>query len=319
MSSVTKRTIANYSAFVISAVLIYSSLSACAALSVGPQLPLDDGKYMPPIIVGKIEDKDISESSGIAASKCTADVLWTHNDSGNEPLIYALGTSGKSLGSWRIPGVENTDWEDIAEYKDSKGKCFIYIGEIGDNKQKRSVHEIYRISEPTIESENSTDKKTPLATSSAGIIRFSYPDGDHNAESLMVHPALGDIYIVTKRVNGPAGVYRIKPDFDSKGVLMAVKVAEIAVPSVPNGLLTGGDISPDGKRVVLCDYFSGYEYTLPEESSNFDDVWKQKPDVIDIGKRDGGEAVCYSADGNSIFATSEGKKPPLIQIVRKTS
>ncbi len=317
MSSVTKRTIANYSAFVISAVLICSMLSACTAKQAVIKPDPDDSRYMPPNILGRIENKDISESSGIAASKCSPDILWTHNDSGNEPVIYALGKTGKSLGSWRIAGVENTDWEDIAEYKDSKGKCFLYIGEIGDNEQKRSVHEIYRISEPTIEAGNGSENKSILSTPVDGTIRFSYPDGNHNAESLLVHPDLGDIYIVTKRVNGPAGVYRVKPDFDSKSVLIAVKVADISVPSVPNGFLTGGDISPGGKRVVLCDYFGGYEFTLAEKSSNFDDVWKQKSAVIDIGQRDGGEAVCYSADGNSIFATSEGKKPPLIQIVRK--
>jgi hypothetical protein len=46
-------------------------------------------------------------------------------------------------------------------------------------------------------------------------------------------------------------------------------------------------------------------------------VWKQKPVVVGLGDRKQGEAVTYSADGLSIFATSEGKSPPLIEVKRR--
>ncbi len=86
---------------------------------------------------------------------------------------------------------------------------------------------------------------------------------------------------------------------------------------MPNGFLTGGDISPDGKRVIVCDYFSAYEIVLPESAKNFDDIWKEKPSVIQLGEREQGEAVSYSADGKSILATSEKKNSPIIEVKRK--
>ncbi|MCA1589991.1 MAG: hypothetical protein LC734_06280 [Acidobacteria bacterium] len=94
-------------------------------------------------------------------------------------------------------------------------------------------------------------------------------------------------------------------------------MAEITVPSVPNGLLTGGDIAADGTRLVLCDYAAGYEYSLPSNTANFDDIWKQASVKFDLGTRKNGEAIAYSTDGNSIFATSEGKRQPIIRVDRK--
>jgi len=91
-------------------------------------------------------------------------------------------------------------------------------------------------------------------------------------------------------------------------------LSDIKVPAIPNGLITGGDISPDGKRVILCDYARAYEYRLPDDSANFDDIWKQSPEPVDIGDRLAGEAVCYSADGRSIFATSERAGSPFIRV-----
>ena len=133
----------------------------------------------------------------------------------------------------------------------------------------------------------------------------------------MVQPRTGDIHVVTKRISGPAGVYRLKPVFDNGTIQTAEKIAELSVPSIPNGLLTGGDISPDGKRMIICDYSAIYEYTLPVSATNFDEIWKQEPEVVDAGSRRQGEGICYSPDGNSLFATSEGKNSPVVRIDRK--
>jgi hypothetical protein len=86
---------------------------------------------------------------------------------------------------------------------------------------------------------------------------------------------------------------------------------------VPIGLLTGGAISPDGKRVALCDYQQGYELVLPPDVADFDAIWSQKLVVVDLGKRKQGEGVTYSPDGNTIFASSENKNAPLIRVQRR--
>ena len=311
-------TITKFFTFVIFFTSIGIIFSGCFDPRSGKSISAKNSHYDKPKTLGHIADPDITESSGLAASKCHPNVFWTHNDSGDDAFIYALSSYGKSLGTWKVPGARNIDWEDIAEYKDNSGKCFIYIGEIGDNRSKMSEHVIYRVREPNVSPETAgSTRKNALSTESAEVLRFSYPDGAHDAETLMVHPKTADIYIVTKRLTGAAGVYILKPVFGVADALRAQKIADLSVPAIPNGFVTGGDISPDGQRMIICDYAAGYEFTLPEQSVNFDDIWKQEPEIVDLGDRRVGEGVCYSADGSILYATSEGKNPPMIEITRR--
>ena len=82
------------------------------------------------------------------------------------------------------------------------------------------------------------------------------------------------------------------------------------------------DISPDGRKVVLCDYLGAGELTLADKPGiAFDEIWKLSPVPVEIGDYRGarrqGEAICYSADGRSLFATSEGSPCPLIELTRR--
>lgn len=309
-------------AFVIFAVGAGLVSSACNDSTVKdgepPVINEQESAFNAPSVVGKISSKEITESSGLVVSHCQENVLWTHNDSGDGPYVFAMDRTGAHLGTWKVTNAENVDWEDMATYKDATGKCFIYIGEIGNSKNgERTEHIIYRFAEPTIqEAGRDTSRENAAATEPATVLKFSYPDRRRNAEVLMAEPKSGSLYIVTKESSEPAAVYKLKYVFGAEKQI-AEKVAEVTVPAVPFGMLTGGSISSDGKRVVLCDYFAAYEFTVPGASNNFDEIWKQKPTVIDLGKRKQGEAVAYSGDGNSIFATSEGKNSPIVEATRK--
>lgn len=313
----SKKIIAKFCTIVITATAC-TFLAGCSFVQSSADVPPGDSSFALPRVVGKIESSDITESSGIAASRCQSDVLWTHNDSGDGPYIFALNGSGGNLGTWEISNAENIDWEDIATSKDKTGKCFLYIGEIGDNKAKRREHTIYRIPEPLITHDHAnSNRNRSLAAGIAEMLNFSYPDLDQDAETLMIHPTTDDIYIVTKRVSGPAGVYKIQPEFSNRETQKATRIADLSVPAIPNGFLTGGAISPDGRRMIVCDYTQAYEFSLPDAGLNFDAIWKQTAEPVDLGKRKGGESVTYSGDGRSLFATSEGRNSPLIEVKRR--
>src|SRR5262245_20994043 len=46
--------------------------------------------YGSPVHLANLENQSVKESSGIAASRLNAGVFWTHNDSGDDPFIYAF-------------------------------------------------------------------------------------------------------------------------------------------------------------------------------------------------------------------------------------
>jgi hypothetical protein len=277
-----------------------------------------ESDYQNPQTVGKIASGEITESSGLAASLCQENVFWTHNDSGNKAHVFALNSKGEKLGTWKVAGAENDDWEDMTAFKNEKGECFLYVGDIGNNDRTRGEFVIYVIKEPKIsDADKSSSAKSPLSIAAAEKIKFEYPDMRHDAETLMIHPQTGDLYVLSKRMSGAAGVYKLAANYSLEKTNTLKKIADFSVPAIPNGFLTGGGISPDGRRAVICDYYDAYEIALPEKEKNFDEIWKQKISVVKLGKREQGEAVSYSRDGKSIFATSENKNSPIIEVKRK--
>jgi len=321
---VLNKTISKFFAFVISALALSFIFSGCSPVSssvdtnVNKNTDKISNDYEKPEIVGEIKSKEITESSGIAASRCNTDVFWTHNDSGDEAFLFALNAKGEKLGTFRVSGAKNHDWEDIAAFQNEKGECFLYIGDIGNNTRIRDIFTIYRVKEPEISgADKNSSKKNPSKTEKVQAIKFEYPDLHRDAETLMIHPNTGDIYILSKRLSDSAGVYKLSNNYSLQKTNKLEKLADFTVPAIPNGFLTGGDISPDGLRVVLCDYFNAYEIVLPEKTKKFDEIWKQKPLIIELGKREQGEAVCYSADGKAVFATSENKNSPIIKVTQK--
>ena len=275
--------------------------------------------YKSATILAQLRDSAVKESSGIVASRSSPGVYWTHNDSGDGPFIYAFDARGEPRGVWRVTNAKARDWEDIAAGPGPEtGRSYLYIGDIGNNSGSRTDVTVYRVPEPEVTSSDFSTKSQPRLTEPAEPIRLRYPRATPDAEALLVHPATGKLYIVTKETFGNPKVYMAAPPFNSSLSSSLVRIADLELPSL-FGLITGGDISPDGRRVALCDYTQGYELILPENAVDFEVIWKQPLAPIELGKRKQGEAIAYRFDGMAVLATSEGFPTPLIQVVRNTS
>ena len=93
------------------------------------------------------------ESSGVAVSRAYPGVLWTHNDSGDGPYLYATDLRGTDRGALLVPGAQAIDWEDM-----SLGPCpvafrlqpraCVYLADSGDNMEFRPFVTIYAVPEP---------------------------------------------------------------------------------------------------------------------------------------------------------------------------
>src|ERR687890_1007828 len=104
-----------------------------------------------PAQIATLEDRSIDESSGIVASRRNPGLFWTHNDSGDGPLVYAFDRAGRSRGAWRVEGAQARDWEDIAAGRGPEpGRAYLYAGDIGDNEERREFVTVYRFPEPEV-------------------------------------------------------------------------------------------------------------------------------------------------------------------------
>ncbi len=277
----------------------------------------DPSDYGAPVQVALLKDKVIKESSGLAASRSVPGIYWTHNDSGDGPFIYAFDTRGVLRGVWRVSGASAYDWEDMAAGPGPvAGKNYLYIGDIGDNGEKRPEVIVYRVPEPIVGTGNN-DKAKTSSTEPTEAIHLRYPDGSHDAEALLVHPITGTIYIVTKTLFGNPGIYEAATPFKAGGTITLARIGTLAVPSLLGGIITGGAISPDGRRVAFCDYMQGYEAVLPDTKAAFNTIWKRPLTSFALGSRKQGESITYRLDGKALLATSEGSPMPLIQVIRR--
>lgn len=259
-------------------------------------------RFLPGRHVGTVQTARIDEASGIVASRKNPGVLWVHNDSGNSASVYAINSEGALLGTYLIKGARCRDWEDIAigPGPDPQHDT-LYVGDIGDNRAKRSSIVVYRVQEPAVDPNQVSVEKT---VGPADPIELVYPDGSKDAETLMVDPLNGDIYIITKR-EFPSRVYRAPDPQFAKKQNMLEQVAKL-----PWGFAVGGDISPDGKWIVVRGALNASLWIRPEGEPLWHAFRATHVSLNLIAERQG-EAICFDAAGRGYYTISEMKHPPL--------
>lgn len=265
--------------------------------------PVDDQvPFSTPEVAGTIQTSMIQEASGLVASRSMANVLWTHNDSGGEPKVYLISTTGTSLGSYWIQDAENRDWEDIAigPGPDSN-RDYIYVGDIGDNNARYEIKKIYRFPEPSAQpGQNEVD-----TVSDVHVISFIYPDGPRDAETILVDPFTRDIYVVSKR-DTSVHLYRAAYPQDTENVNELELVGKLPLGSGSQAdQIVAGDISKDGKEVLLKSYLKVYYWQRDDENTSLYDLLKSEPVELPYEAEPQGEAISFADDESGYYTLSE--------------
>ena len=198
---------------------------------------------------GVVSAPEITEASGLVASRQNPGVLWTHNDSGSGASVFALSTNGVPLGRYCVPTVFGGNYEDIAIGPGPHPEHqYLYLGDIGDNFQSRSSIRVLRFPEPAVYLYQSNAPPI-LPTIAAQEIHLQYPDGPFDAEALMVDPLSGDLFIVTKATNN-ARLYRTtRAELDAGGPVVLTFIREMFFSGFRS--VSAGDISADGRLIVM--------------------------------------------------------------------
>ncbi|MDA1183024.1 MAG: hypothetical protein O2930_00065 [Acidobacteria bacterium] len=269
--------------------------------------PQDEVSFGGPTPAGVVQHDPLREASGLVASRAHPGVLWTHNDSGDGPHLYALTTDGRHLGVFTLSGAEARDWEDLAIGPGpDAGVDYLYAGDIGDNDSQHDVKYVYRVAEPAV----STDQ-APSVTSLTGVSRIAlrYPGAPSDAETLLVDPLTGDLYVVTKR-STDASVYRAAAPISTADIIEMERSGTLSLPSVP-GLpaagqgAVGGDIAPSGLEVLLKTYTAVYYW---RRGSAAEALFARPYQALPYVPEPQGEAIAWAADGSGYFTLSEERQ-----------
>ncbi|GAB3664492.1 hypothetical protein GCM10028791_40170 [Echinicola sediminis] len=268
---------------------------------------VEDSLYYGRKGMGEVDSNLLNEASGLASSRKYDNVLYTHNDSGGLPVIYKMDTTGKTIGQIHLKGTSNRDWEDIAVGAGPEnGKSYIYVGEIGDNQATAPNIKVLRFEEP-----HGNEDTTWVEPD---IMEVRYPEGARDAETLMVDPWNGDVLIVSKRDSSNV-LYRLRQE-ESTGA-DTTELEEVM--KLPITMSVAGDISPDGKEIIIKNYWVIYHWTR-EEGESLEEALSRKPVQLPYIPEPQGEAVAFSRSGQSYFTLSEEKfrvKPVLYQYHKK--
>jgi hypothetical protein len=249
---------------------------------------------------GRVNSGELVEVSGVAASRVNPDVLWVHND-GPSRRIFALSATGELVATV-THDVAVSDVEDIAIGPGPiPGQDYLYLGDIGDNDERRRDVRIIRIPEPRVNGEPGQQ----LPAEEAEVFRLVYPDGAHDAETLLVDPLTGELVVVTKERRS-SRLYRAAlslPEPEKTFRLQATGKLNL-------DQVSAGAVSYDGKRVILRRENRGWMWDRAAGESIAAALTRQPTSVAVLGERqnDNGEAVSFDASGQHYFTISEGKK-----------
>ncbi|HEX8236010.1 MAG TPA: hypothetical protein VF600_08635 [Abditibacteriaceae bacterium] len=260
-----------------------------------------------------LKDPQIDESSGMGASRLYPGLLWTHNDSGDTARLFLIDQAGDTRAVVTLNGAIARDWEDMA-VAGSGNNAWVYVGDIGDNNAEHNGITIYRFREPQLNISAAAAPQT-LAVDCEQMT-LHYPDGARDAESLLATTD-GQLFLVSKSLGGSA-VYSTPGPFTDGASQTLQLVGSIAINSDSffGRLTTGGDISPDGTRIVVRTYTEAYEWLKPKNTS-WQALWKTRPRSWELPTSQQGEAICYGLDSNSLFLTSEKLPTPLWKLTAR--
>ncbi|MCW9706392.1 hypothetical protein [Fodinibius salsisoli] len=265
----------------------------------------EDHSYGRAMGIGPIKNREIDEASGLVVHRGNPNLLWTHNDSGGEARLFLFQRNGTFRAEYHLQGTTNRDWEDIASGPGPQPNInYLYIGDIGDNYTLYFDYVIYRLKEPADPTESGKGGKSKIVTE-VEELRFVYPDGSHDAETLFIDPATRDLYIVTRQETQDR-VYR----YTYPQSTTTTDTVEF-VGKLPFAQFAGGDLSADGQTLLLK--------TLPqifiwrrEAGESIAEMLSNKPrEVVPYGTGPQEEAIAIDPQRHGFYTLSESKGKPV--------
>ena len=270
------------------------------ATNYNPGAVADDGScvYSPVIFNPDLKallPKEVDETSGLFFHNSR---LWTHNDSGGKPILYALDTATfEVVQRVTLENASNKDWEDVC----CDGQT-VFVADCGNNNGNRKDLKIYFFHVDPIPDNGD-------ATVKVDTICFSYPDqasfkrkvlhNDYDCEAIFATDRY--LYLLSKNwVSATTRLYRLKKQ-------AGTQVAEMVNWFNSKGLITGADFNPELGVIAIVGYvnkiwepFIFLIYDFDEDAVTAHGRRLEMPNLMGIQS----EGICFY-DGCRCFISAE--------------
>lgn len=297
------------------AAMALAIVSACAVLATRAQI------WAPPPPPGAVllDCDEVTESSGLARSRLEDDLLWTHNDSGDVPRLFAFDSQGSWRATVRLAKAKALDWEDMCSF-DRDGKHYLAVADSGDNRRQRKSVVIYGVEEPQLQKQRA-DKPSKLSSELRFEIHVRYPAGAADCEALAYDPWRKQLILVTKEALR-ARIYAIS--FNPAGGKQETQAQQIGSVILP--MVTGATVSDDGQMLALATYGPSCLLRRPSQTDWSKATSEQRTqatwmpanaeglELVPAPPRRQGESICFDRTGTRLLMTSEGHPMPLFTV-----
>lgn len=179
-------------------------------------------------------------------------LLWMIEDSGNAPVLYGYSVEERSVvHTIRITNANNKDWEDLAS--DPFGN--LYVGDFGNNRNKRKQLTIYTVKDIGGLSEKETEAiKTTFYFEDQTEFPPKKKDRNFDVEAFIFKN--DHFYLFTrnrsKAFDGTSNVYKIPA---KEGVFEAKRIASFRTCNKKSECeVTSADYDPETNTLVLLSY-----------------------------------------------------------------
>ncbi len=299
------------------AALLFTALAACAArdavgepgLALAPFASIEGHA-----LAGRITDRALPETSGLAVSRRDPTRLWAINDGGNRAALHLLERDGRLVASYPVSDAENIDWEDLAAFS-VDGTPYLMVADFGDNYARRETRTLYLFVEP--DHARSTTVQ-PVAT-----LDYAYPEGPRDAEGLAVDIAGRELLILTKREPRPI-FYRLPLLLETPdGGLLAEPIGRFDNPEPrfdpPGGRATRSlfgaaptamDLDDAGRNLLVLTYTAVYRL-VREENERWSQALARPFERLTDHPLPHAEALAVAADGRRVWFTTERLPAPV--------
>lgn len=236
----------------------------------------------------------LKESSGIENLK-GSDNFWMINDSGNSNELFEVTPNGKIRSVIEVINARNKDWEDLA----SNGTDQLFIGDFGNNNNKRKDLAIYWVAVNKIQNNKVLASKTSFYFEDQDKFPPKKKDRNFDVEAFVYKE--GYFYLFTKnrstKFDGTSSLYKIlAQEGEQKAELIG---SFVTCQDQSDCLITSAALSKDKNELVLLTHNKLFQFTNFKGANFLDGVIKEIP----LHHKTQKEAICFK--NGELFITDE--------------